>query len=51
MRILIDTNIILDFLLQREPFVQDAELLFQAIKSGRVVGYATAVIRRILDKR
>ncbi|RUT06224.1 DNA-binding protein [Dulcicalothrix desertica PCC 7102] len=42
MRVLIDTNIILDFLLQREPFVQDAELLFQAIKSGRVVGYATA---------
>jgi hypothetical protein len=32
MRVLIDTNIILDFLLQREPFLQDAELLFQAIK-------------------
>lgn len=31
MRVLIDTNIVLDFLLQREPFFQDAELLFQAI--------------------
>ena len=42
MRVLIDTNIILDFLLQREPFFQDAELLFQAIDYGQVVGYATA---------
>ncbi|NET55263.1 MAG: PIN domain-containing protein [Symploca sp. SIO2E6] len=42
MRVLIDTNIILDFLLQREPFFQDAELLFQAIDSGKIVGYATA---------
>ncbi|NEP10394.1 MAG: PIN domain-containing protein [Symploca sp. SIO2C1] len=42
MRVLLDTNIILDFLLQREPFFQDAELLFQAINSGRIVGYATA---------
>lgn len=42
MRVLIDTNIILDFLLQREPFFQDAELLFQAIDSDQVVGYATA---------
>ncbi len=31
MRVLIDTNITLDFLLQREPFYQDAEMLFQAI--------------------
>ena len=42
MRILIDTNIILDFLLQREPFFQDAELLFQAIDAGKITGYATA---------
>ena len=33
MRVLIDTNIVLDFLLQREPFFQEAELLFQAIDS------------------
>jgi predicted nucleic acid-binding protein len=41
-RVLVDTNIVLDFLLQREPFSQDAELLFQAIDSGQVVGYVTA---------
>lgn len=34
MKILIDTNIILDFLLEREPFVQDAEALFQTISFG-----------------
>lgn len=42
MRVLIDTNIALDFLLQREPFFQEAELLFDAIDSGQVIGYVTA---------
>ncbi len=42
MKVLIDTNILLDFLLQREPFFQDAERLFQAIDSGQIIGYATA---------
>lgn len=42
MRVLIDTNIALDFLLQREPFFQDAELLFQEISSNRIFGYVTA---------
>ncbi|MBD2092661.1 PIN domain-containing protein [Microcoleus sp. FACHB-1515] len=42
MRTLIDTNIVLDFLLQREPFFQDAELLFQAIDEGEITGYVTA---------
>jgi predicted nucleic acid-binding protein len=42
MKILIDTNIILDFLLQRDPFFQDAERLFQAISQDRIVGYVTA---------
>jgi predicted nucleic acid-binding protein len=42
MRVLIDTNIVLDFLLQRKPFFQDSELLFQAINAGQVVGYVTA---------
>lgn len=42
MRVLIDTNIVLDYLLQREPFFQDAEQLFQAIDSGQVIGYVTA---------
>jgi predicted nucleic acid-binding protein len=42
LRVLINTNIILDFLLQREPFFQDTELLFQAIDGGQVVGHVTA---------
>lgn len=42
MRVLIDTNIVLDFLLQREPFFQDAELLFQSVSSGQIIGYVTA---------
>ena len=33
MRVLVDTNIILDFLLEREPFVHQATLLFQKIAS------------------
>ncbi|HEY9603124.1 MAG TPA: PIN domain-containing protein [Allocoleopsis sp.] len=42
MRVLVDTNIVLDFLLEREPFLQDAEALFDAIGSGRITGYVTA---------
>jgi predicted nucleic acid-binding protein len=41
-RVLIDTNIVLDFLLQREPFFQETELLFQAIDAGQFIGYVTA---------
>jgi predicted nucleic acid-binding protein len=41
-RVLVDTNIALDFLLQREPFFRDAERLFQTIAAGQVVGYVTA---------
>jgi predicted nucleic acid-binding protein len=39
-RVLLDTNIALDFLLQREPFFQDAELLFRAIDEGEIVAKA-----------
>jgi predicted nucleic acid-binding protein len=42
MMVLIDTNVILDFLLEREPFREDAEALFQAIYSGQIEGYVTA---------
>jgi predicted nucleic acid-binding protein len=41
-RILIDTNIVLDFLLQRKPFFKDADILFQVIDAGQAVGYVTA---------
>ncbi len=42
MKVLVDTNIVLDFLLQREPFLKDAELLFAAIDVEQIVGYVTA---------
>lgn len=42
MQVLVDTNIILDYLLEREPFVTDAEALFEAIQSQRIEGYVTA---------
>ncbi|WP_066382122.1 PIN domain-containing protein [Anabaena sp. CA = ATCC 33047] len=42
MRVLIDTNIVLDYLLEREPFFQDAEALFNKIGSGQVIGYVSA---------
>lgn len=34
MKILIDTNIVLDHLLQREPYCYDAEMLFRLVQSG-----------------
>jgi predicted nucleic acid-binding protein len=40
--VLIDTNIFLDYLLEREPFFQDAEALFNKIDCGQVIGYVTA---------
>jgi hypothetical protein len=50
-RALIDTNIALDFLLEREPFIQDAEmLLFQAIDDGEVVG-SKMVVRLVESHR
>lgn len=42
MQVLVDTNIILDYLLEREPFVTDAEALFEVIQSQRIEGYVTA---------
>ncbi|AFY85218.1 type II toxin-antitoxin system VapC family toxin [Oscillatoria acuminata] len=42
MKALIDTNIVLDFLLQRDPFYQDAEQLFHWIEIGQIMGYITA---------
>lgn len=42
MRILLDTNIVLDFLLEREPFLHDADRVFQAIENNQLVGYISA---------
>lgn len=42
MRVLLDTNIILDFFLEREPFFHDASRLFDAIADKKVEGFVTA---------
>ncbi len=42
MRVLIDTNIILDLLLSREPFVEAAEALFGLIERSQLQGYIAA---------
>jgi predicted nucleic acid-binding protein len=42
MKVLIDTNIVLDLLLEREPFVEDAIALFARIEAGQVRGYIAA---------
>ena len=42
MRVLFDTNVLLDALLAREPFVVDAALLLEAIESGKIEGFMSA---------
>jgi predicted nucleic acid-binding protein len=42
MRILIDTNVVLDFLQEREPFVENAARLFECIDAGEIEGFIAA---------
>ncbi|MBI4356519.1 MAG: PIN domain-containing protein [Gammaproteobacteria bacterium] len=42
MKILFDTNIILDVLLDREPFSEPAAKLFSLVEMGRMNGYVSA---------
>jgi predicted nucleic acid-binding protein len=42
MRVLVDTNVVLDFLQEREPFVEDAARLFEQIDAGEVEGFIAA---------
>ena len=42
MRVLLDTNIILDFFLERKPFFVDASQLFKAIADDKIEGFITA---------
>lgn len=42
MRLLFDTNLVLDVLLNREPWVTEAKALWQAHDDGKIVGYITA---------
>ncbi|MBE9143277.1 PIN domain-containing protein [Planktothrix mougeotii] len=42
MRVLLDTNIILDHLLEREPFADEANRLINGIELKQIQGYMTA---------
>ncbi len=42
MRILFDTNVILDVLLDREPFSSTAAKLFSQVEAGEISGYVCA---------
>jgi len=43
MRILFDTNVILDVLLAREPFVDVANQLFSKVENREIQGYVAAI--------
>lgn len=49
MKVLFDTNIVLDLLLDRQPFVERAQLLFEKIESGQWQGYLGATTITTLD--
>jgi len=57
MRVLLDTNVILDVLLAREPWVADAAQIWLMCSDGRFTGYACAssitdifyIARRLTD--
>ncbi|NJR70061.1 MAG: PIN domain-containing protein [Synechococcales cyanobacterium CRU_2_2] len=42
MRILFDTNVLLDFVLERSPFWEEASTLLTAVATERIQGIATA---------
>lgn len=42
MRVLFDTNVLLDALLAREPFVANAAVLFNAVEAEQIEGFISA---------
>ena len=42
-RILLDTNVVLDFLLDRVPFADAAATLWQANDAGKITAYVSAI--------
>lgn len=49
MKILFDTNVILDLLLDRKPFVDHAHALFEKVESGKIDAYIGATTVTTLD--
>ena len=42
MDVLLDTNIVLDLVLEREPWITDAQEFRQALGAGRLIGHISA---------
>jgi predicted nucleic acid-binding protein len=42
MTVLIDTNVALDWMLQREPFFENAQLVINAVEKGEIFGLISA---------
>ncbi|MCL2169471.1 MAG: PIN domain-containing protein [Defluviitaleaceae bacterium] len=42
MRALLDTNVILDFFLLREPFLDDADRIFEMVRKKQIQAFTTA---------
>jgi len=42
MQVLFDTNVLLDAVLAREPFLADAAFLLEAVETGQIVGVISA---------
>jgi predicted nucleic acid-binding protein len=49
MKILLDTNVVLDVLLDREPFVHQAAKLFEMIEAGHLEGVVGATTITTID--
>ena len=43
MKVLIDTNVILDFFINREPFATDAEKIFSLCKLNKIKGFISPI--------
>jgi predicted nucleic acid-binding protein len=42
MKVFLDTNIVLDALMERIPWVDEASVIVQAIQSGQIAAYISA---------
>ena len=42
MRVILDTNVLLDILQNRMPFAEDAVVIFRAVAADRIAGFVTA---------
>lgn len=49
MKVLFDTNVVLDVLAERKPFVNEAISLFELVESGEIVGVIGATSVTTLD--